>query len=88
MHRPCRHCCTIHYTWWRTWELTLLQNNQNFIGWIARILSASDISQGMLGRTNYNLNALSHDTAIALIRRVVELGFNVKEVNSCLKTLL
>ena len=33
-------------------------------------------------RTKYSLNALSHDTAIGLIRKVLEDGVNLKEVSS------
>ena len=32
-------------------------------------------------RTKYSLNALSHDTAIGLIRKVIEDGVNLKEVS-------
>lgn len=58
----------------------VIKRESSFMGWIVRSLSPADISAGMLGRTNYNLNALSHDTAIGLIRRVIALGVNVKEV--------
>jgi ribonuclease H2 subunit A len=46
-----------------------------------RIMSPVDISGGMLGRTKYNLNAMSHDTAIALISAVIDHGVDVQEVN-------
>ena len=32
-------------------------------------------------RSKYNLNALSHDTAIGLIQTVIDKGVNVKEVS-------
>ena len=51
-----------------------------WMGWITQILSPSDISGGMLGKQNYNLNMMSHDTAIMLIRKALELGVRVKEV--------
>ena len=50
------------------------------MGWITHILSPSDISGGMLGKQNYNLNMMSHDTAIMLIRKALDLGVRVKEV--------
>lgn len=44
------------------------------------VLSAADISAAMLGRVNYNLNALSHDTAIDMIKKVLAKGVNLKEL--------
>ncbi|KAK2143783.1 hypothetical protein LSH36_814g03061 [Paralvinella palmiformis] len=50
------------------------------IGWIVHILSPNYISNSMLRRFKYNLNALSHDTAIGLIKMVIDSGVNLKEV--------
>ncbi|RWR99938.1 hypothetical protein B4U79_16059, partial [Dinothrombium tinctorium] len=50
------------------------------MGWITEILSPVTISNSMLRRSKYNLNALSHDTAMALISKVIENGFGIKEV--------
>ncbi|GAB1604780.1 ribonuclease H2 subunit A-like [Argonauta hians] len=50
------------------------------IGWMVHILSPTFISNSMLKRTKYNLNALSHDTAIGLISKVLELGVNITEI--------
>lgn len=52
----------------------------DFVGWIVNILSPSYISTSMLSRTKYNLNSISHDTAIDLIRSVQNLGIELKEV--------
>lgn len=52
----------------------------DFLGWIVSILSAADISAAMMGRINYNLNALSHDTAIDMIKKVLAKGVNLKEL--------
>lgn len=52
----------------------------DFLGWAVRVVSPQDISSSMLRRHKYNLNALSHDTAIDLIRRVMSQGGNVKEI--------
>lgn len=53
---------------------------QNKLGWSVDILSPNLISNSMLKRSKYNLNELSHDTAIGLIRRVIDAGVLVKEV--------
>ena len=44
------------------------------------VLPPAWISSGMLGRRKYNLNLMSHDTAIAMIRRIIDVHkVNVKE---------
>lgn len=50
------------------------------IGWIVDVLSPNFISNAMLRRFKYNLNEMSHDTAISLIKRALERGANIKEV--------
>ena len=41
-----------------------------FLGWEIRVLQAREISEGMLRKdAKYNLNAMSHDTAIGLVRK-------------------
>ncbi|EPS45228.1 hypothetical protein H072_809 [Dactylellina haptotyla CBS 200.50] len=53
------------------------------VGWSVRVMSARDISAGMLrpiGVGAYNLNAQAHDTTIRLIREVIANGVNVKEI--------
>ena len=50
------------------------------IGWSVVILAPNAISNGMLGRQKYNLNAMSHDTAIGLIQSALDRGANVQEV--------
>ena len=52
------------------------------LGWSVDILSPNLISNSMLKRSKYNLNELSHDTAIGLIRKVKDAGILVKE-NLC-----
>lgn len=52
----------------------------DFLGWNVICLSAKEISGGMLQRAPYNLNALSHDTAEALIRQALADGVNLKRV--------
>lgn len=50
------------------------------IGYIIVNLTPELISQCMLRRNPYNLNALSHDTAIYMVRTLQEAGVKVKEV--------
>lgn len=50
------------------------------IGWFATILSPVTISNSMFKRSKYNLNALSHDTAISLINRAIDCGVRVTQV--------
>ena len=50
-----------------------------FIGWNIRVLDAKFISEGMLRRhQKYNLNAMSHDAAIGLVRGVLDAGVNLR----------
>ncbi|CAH1782497.1 unnamed protein product, partial [Owenia fusiformis] len=53
---------------------------KDYMGWIVNILAPNAISNGMLRRCKYNLNAISHDTAIGLVQKAIEKGVNVKEV--------
>lgn len=58
----------------------MLNKTENLIGWMIEILSPTFISNSMLRRFKYNLNALSHDCAIGLIQKVLDRGVNIKEV--------
>ncbi|KZF20709.1 hypothetical protein L228DRAFT_213294 [Xylona heveae TC161] len=50
-------------------------------GWATRVMSARDISAGMLKPTGaYNLNAQAMDATIELIKEVFAKGVNVKEI--------
>ncbi|MEE6509512.1 hypothetical protein FKM82_026595 [Ascaphus truei] len=51
-----------------------------FIGWAVHILSPNVISTSMQQRAKYNLNALSHDTAIGLIQYALDSGVQLMEV--------
>lgn len=55
-------------------------DNDDYIGWAINILSPRHISTSMYRRTKYNLNEISHDSAINLIRRAVDAGVRVAEV--------
>lgn len=54
------------------------------MGWKVEILSPADISNAMLRRTKYSLNAVSHDAAIGLIRKAIGEGVQVAEVRAVL----
>ncbi|XP_040567474.1 ribonuclease H2 subunit A isoform X2 [Lepeophtheirus salmonis] len=59
----------------------LLENQEKLgIAWILHVLSPLEISKGMLKRSKYNLNTLSHDTAIALIQRALTGGARISQV--------
>ncbi|XP_053152966.1 ribonuclease H2 subunit A isoform X2 [Hemicordylus capensis] len=53
---------------------------KDFVGWALHILSPNFISNSMQRRVKYNLNALSHDTAIGLIQHALDSGVQVAEV--------
>ena len=55
-------------------------NELSNVGWFTKILSPNTISNGNFKRSKYNLNALSHDTAIGLIQLAIESGIHVTEV--------
>ena len=44
----------------------------DFLGWKVDVLDATMLSNAMLRREKYSLNALSHDSAIGLIRQVMQ----------------
>ncbi|GFE52614.1 ribonuclease HII [Babesia ovis] len=46
----------------------------------AEVITPKFISYKMLQRDSYNLNSISHDSAIALIRHFLSQGFNIREV--------
>ena len=57
----------------------VLDNNE-YIGWAVDILAPSFISTSMNKRGKYNLNAMSHDTAINLVKDAINKGVDVSEV--------
>ncbi|KAF9951921.1 DNA replication licensing factor mcm8 [Mortierella alpina] len=60
--------------------LEVIMSRPDLIGWSVRVLSPMDISNSMLRKEKYNLNALAHDTTIQLIRETLASGVNLKEV--------
>ncbi|XP_044309962.1 ribonuclease H2 subunit A [Varanus komodoensis] len=57
-----------------------LDDAKDSVGWALHILSPNFISNSMQRRAKYNLNALSHDTAIGLIQHALDSGVQVSEV--------
>ncbi|KAK0070482.1 ribonuclease H2 subunit A [Biomphalaria pfeifferi] len=57
-----------------------INESLHMLGWMVEILSPTYISTSMLSREKYNLNALSHDCAIRLIKQALNRGVNVSEV--------
>ncbi|TPX52274.1 hypothetical protein SeMB42_g01533 [Synchytrium endobioticum] len=49
-------------------------------GWAVHACSPHDISEAMLRRTKYNLNALAHDTTVKLIQETMHRGVRVAEI--------
>lgn len=56
------------------------KSTAEYIGWAAHLLSPRYISSSMYKRVAYNLNDISHDTAIGLIHTVIARGVAVQEV--------
>ncbi|KJE92154.1 ribonuclease H2 [Capsaspora owczarzaki ATCC 30864] len=52
----------------------------DFMGFSVCVISPQDISSSMLRRAKYNLNALSHDTAMSLVQRALDDGVNIAKV--------
>jgi ribonuclease H2 subunit A len=47
-----------------------INQNNDFCGYATKVLSPNTISNSMLRKVKYNLNELSHDTAISLIDKL------------------
>jgi len=60
--------------------LAKIDSARDYVGYCVTVLSPNFISNSMMARNNYNLNAMSHDTAINLIRRIIANGVQVRDV--------
>jgi len=60
--------------------LQKLFDNSDYIGWAIHVLAPTFISTSMYRRGKYNLNTMSHDTAIGLVNKAIEAGVRVAEV--------
>jgi ribonuclease H2 subunit A len=71
-------------------QLTMSQREEIFakvrenkwMGWETRALHAEEIGAQMLAKDKVNLNAMSHDTAVGLVQKIIDLGMNVTEVTA------
>jgi ribonuclease H2 subunit A len=61
-------------------ELRLIIDGAKFVGTATTVLHAAELSAAMLRPDKYNLNAISHDAALGLVRKALDMGVNVKEV--------
>ena len=57
--------------------LDKIVDNSDYIGWAIHVLSPRYISTSMYKRGKYNLNSMSHDCAIGLIKAAIEKGVKV-----------
>ena len=60
--------------------LQKLLDHDDYVGWAVHSLSPRYISTSMHKRGKYNLNSMSHDTAIGLIQAAIDKGVRVAEV--------
>ena len=60
--------------------LQKLFENSSYVGWAIHVLSPRFISTSMYRRSKYNLNTMSHDTAINLVKMALEKGVQVAEI--------
>ena len=60
--------------------LQKLFENSSYVGWAIHVLSPRFISTSMYRRSKYNLNTISHDTAINLVKMALEKGVQVAEI--------
>ena len=56
-------------------------NSSSFpVGWVIDALQPQRISASMLQRDKYNLNEISHDSAISLVKRILSRGLTIKSL--------
>ena len=60
--------------------LQKLFDNKDYIGYAIHVLSPQYISSSMYRRSKYNLNTMSHDTAIDLVKKALEKEVQVAEI--------
>jgi ribonuclease H2 subunit A len=61
-------------------ELRAVIVDSGFVGTDSIVLHAAELSSKMLRPSCYNLNSISHDTALSLVQRALDAGVNLTEV--------
>ncbi len=61
-------------------RLRSIVDSAKFVGAESIVLHAKELSSKMLRPVKYNLNLISHDTALALVQHAFDRGVNVEEV--------
>ncbi|KNE56618.1 ribonuclease HII [Allomyces macrogynus ATCC 38327] len=64
----------------RSSRFDLIKARPDVLGYSYNALSPQDLSEWMLRRSKYNLNAIAHNTTIALIRHVLNQGVQIDEI--------
>ncbi|KAJ3361017.1 Ribonuclease H2 subunit A [Allomyces javanicus] len=65
----------------RSSRFDLIKARPDVLGYSYNALSPQDLSEWMLRRSKYNLNAIAHNTTIALIRHVLSQGVQIDEIS-------
>jgi len=60
--------------------LTVIEENNEFIGWAVKVISPTQISNDMLRQHKISLNQLSHGAAIELVQKTIADDVDVKEM--------
>lgn len=63
-------------------KFKLLTNVNKPFGFVAQLITPQHISTAMLREQKYNLNQISHDSALNIIRHVISIGYKLKSVNT------
>lgn len=58
----------------------IVKDNAHRIGWVMRVIAASEIAGQSLARNPFSLNQLSHAAAIEMIQHALKMGVNVRKV--------
>ncbi|SJK86694.1 Ribonuclease HII [Babesia microti strain RI] len=61
-------------------KFKLLTNVNKPFGFVAQLITPQHISTAMLREQKYNLNQISHDSALNIIRHVISIGYKLKSV--------
>lgn len=57
-----------------------LDSMKDFVGWAVEMISPNSICKSMFKRVKYSLNEVSHDSAVGLIQKALEMKVNITSV--------